>query len=152
MLRLVEADGAATRQADGRAGSPALLGDLGEADAAGAERAEDGLEVVAHEVEVGGKQAGLGGRRLRRVAQRVERGLGRRQAEDQPAAAGVDGGQLEDVAEEGSIGLRVGAVEEDVGAVGADLEPGPRRKTIGQRPNQTSRSRQTVVLQDKFRP
>src|ERR1700722_607370 len=46
----------------------------------------------------------------------MKRGFGGRQSEDQPAVAGVDGGEIEDVAEEGAVGVRVGGVEDDVGA------------------------------------
>src|ERR1700680_3368235 len=46
----------------------------------------------------------------------MEGGFGGRQGEDQPAVAGVDGGEIEDVAEEGAVGFRVRGVEDDVGA------------------------------------
>src|ERR1700733_1286311 len=44
-------------------------------------------------------------------------GFGGRQGEDQPAVAGVDGCEVEDVAKEGAVGFRIGGVEDDVGAV-----------------------------------
>src|SRR5579864_2383539 len=47
----------------------------------------------------------------------MERSLGGRQGEDQPAVAGVHRRKLQDVAEEGAVAFRIGAVEDDVGAV-----------------------------------
>ena len=47
---------------------------------------------------------------------RVERRLGGRQGKDQPAMAGVDRGELENVAKEFAVGFRVFAVDDDVSA------------------------------------
>src|SRR5580704_1419408 len=76
MPRLVEADLEAARECDLRDGAPTRLVDRGAHHAALAQGAHLLLEVVAHEIQ-------LGGRGLRRM----HRGLGRGQAEDQPAAA-----------------------------------------------------------------
>jgi hypothetical protein len=46
----------------------------------------------------------------------VNSGFGRRQGEDEPAAARIHGTQAEKVAKEGAVGFRVVAVEEDVRA------------------------------------
>ena len=46
----------------------------------------------------------------------VNSGFGGRQGKDEPAATGVYRGKIENVAEEGAVGLRVVAVEQDMGA------------------------------------
>jgi len=46
----------------------------------------------------------------------MDRQLRGREREDQPPAAGVDGGQPEDVAEERLVGFGVGASDDDVRA------------------------------------
>ncbi len=47
----------------------------------------------------------------------VKGGFGRREGKDEPAVAGIDRGELEHVAEEGSVGFRVLGVEDDVGSI-----------------------------------
>lgn len=47
--------------------------------------------------------------------------LGRRELEDQPSAARIDGGKLESVAKEGPIGLGIVAVQQKVYAVDHEL-------------------------------
>src|ERR1043165_2592143 len=47
----------------------------------------------------------------------MERHLGRRQLEDQPSVAHVDEIELQDVADEGTVGVRVAAVQKHVRAV-----------------------------------
>jgi hypothetical protein len=113
MARLVEAEAAAAGQDDAGEEAPALAGGRGAEDAARLEGADRGVEVVAHEVEAGVVPGGA----LRPGGRRVEGGLGGRQGEDQPAVAGIDGGKAQDVAEECAVGVRVLAVEDDVGAV-----------------------------------
>ena len=43
--------------------------------------------------------------------------FGGRQGEDEPSVAGIDGGELEHVAEEGAVRFWILGVEDDVGAV-----------------------------------
>jgi hypothetical protein len=47
---------------------------------------------------------------------RVNPGFGRRQGKDEPAPTGVYRGKIKNVAEEGAVGFRVVAVEQDMGA------------------------------------
>src|SRR4051812_18031142 len=79
--RLVETDVAAPWQAEPGQSSPSLLGDAaGELDALGLQLLHRRVEVVAHEIQL------VRGRTVRGM----HRNLGRRQLEDEPAAAGVD--------------------------------------------------------------
>ena len=71
------------------------------------------LDVVADQVELD-RAGGLG---------RVHRHLAGRQLQDQPAAAGVDRRQTEQILEEGPVGLGVGAVEDDVRAADHPAQP-----------------------------
>jgi hypothetical protein len=47
----------------------------------------------------------------------VKGSLGGRQSKDEPAASCIDGTEAEHIAEEGSIGLGVSAIEDGVGAL-----------------------------------
>ena len=60
----------------------------------------------------------------------LRRDLGRGQREDQPAVAGVDRRQLEDVSEEGSDTLRVGRIADRVGAGDHAAEPSDDQTSI----------------------
>jgi hypothetical protein len=51
----------------------------------------------------------------------MDRDFGRRQAEDQPAAADIYVGEFEHVAEESPIRLRILTVDDDVGAGDQEL-------------------------------
>ncbi|MDX6331281.1 MAG: hypothetical protein QOI83_3664 [Streptomycetaceae bacterium] len=85
--------------------APALFADrAGDLDALRAELAELGIKVVTHQEELV----------LGRAVGRVHGHLGRGQLEDEPAAARVDAGKVEDVPEERAIGLGVLAVEDDM--------------------------------------
>jgi hypothetical protein len=93
-------------EADGRQQAPALVADRpGDLDALGPEGGHGGGDVVAQQIQLG-PAAFLGG---------VDGELGRRQREDQPAAARVDQPGPEDLGQ-GRLG-RVGvvAVEDGVG-------------------------------------
>ena len=83
--------------------------------------------------DIGSTRAQLGDRRVDVVAHEVElvpavfvrgmgRQLGRRQAEDQPATAGVHGRELEHVSEEPAIRIRVSR-EEHCMRAGDHLQP-----------------------------
>jgi hypothetical protein len=79
-------------------------------------------DVVTHQEEfVVGGLLGLFGRGVVGLQtilfKTMKRGFGGRQGEDQPAVAGVHGGELERVAEEGSVAFGIGGVEDDVDAV-----------------------------------
>jgi hypothetical protein len=67
---------------------------------------DEGLDVVAHQKELV----------LVVLLRRVHRHLARRQAEDEPAAAGVDSGEAEHVAKECAIRVRIPAVDDRVGS------------------------------------
>src|SRR5712691_9040282 len=98
----------AARQLDRGEQTPALAAHrLGGRDAPGGQVRQRLLEVVAHQVELVLPQPVRG----------VNGDLGWRQLEDQPAIAGVDPGKSEHVADEDPVGLRVGAVENDMCSV-----------------------------------
>src|SRR3954469_4933990 len=100
---LVDAERARARDAHLRHEAPALVSYAAlELDALGPELLDRRLDVVAHQVELVDGDP---------VHGRVDRQLGGRQGEDQPAAAGVDRVEAEDVAEEGAGG--VGVVRRD---------------------------------------
>ena len=105
MFGLIEGKFAATRQRDGCENSPRLLADAGSADALAFELAHRRLEVVAHQVQP-----------MPAVVAWMNRELSRWQSEDEPAIASIDGVEAEDVAEEGAIGSRVGAVDDHMSA------------------------------------
>jgi hypothetical protein len=80
---------------------------VGDRDAPGAQVRQRLLEVVAQQVE----------RVLPEPVSGVYGDLGGRQLEDQPATADVNPRESEHVADEGPVGLRVGAVEDDMYSV-----------------------------------
>src|SRR4051812_40053916 len=99
MPRLVDADLARPRDLDHDDPAPALVLDpRAELGALGRQLRDRGLDVVAHQAELVPGRPGIG---------RVDRHLARRQPEDQPAAAGVDVREAEDVPEERPRRLRV---------------------------------------------
>ena len=102
---LVDRQLRAARQLDRGEQTPALAARrLGGRDAPGGQVRQRLLEVVAHQVELVLPQPVRG----------VNGDLGWRQLEDQPAIAGVDPGKSEHVADEDPVGLRVGAVENNM--------------------------------------
>src|SRR5262245_29658401 len=111
MLWLVETDLPSAGKPDLDDGAPSGFLHVRAADALCGERRDLGLQVVTHEVElvpvifVG----------------RMKRRLGRRQREDEPSAAGVDGCESEDVTEKGAISGHILAVHDYVRA--EDHEP-----------------------------
>ena len=105
MAWLVEAELA--DPGDGEVADPAeaLVGDRpGELHALRAQVGDGRVDVVAHQVELVPRLA-VGG---------MDPELGGREGEDQPAAAGVDGVELEHVAEELARRLRVAREDRDV--------------------------------------
>jgi hypothetical protein len=96
---LVDGQFLAVGQADGGQDSPALVGGFpGDLDALAPQVGQRGLDVVAHQVELvtGGVPVG-----------RVHGQLGRGHREDEPAAARVDRGQVQDIREERAHLLRL---------------------------------------------
>jgi hypothetical protein len=93
-----------------------------ELDSLGLELGDGRLDLVTHEIELvpTTRVCGMGGQ------------LGRGQGEDEPAAAGVDRGKAEDVAEEGAIGVGVATVDDGVSAGdrGVDVPRAARRESI----------------------
>src|SRR5262249_55417742 len=94
----------AARQADGRQLSPTLITDRAAVDALGAEAGDFLCHIVAHEIDL---MLAVGFRGM-------DRELGRRCCEDQPAAAGVSERETEYVAKERSIRLGIAAVDDSV--------------------------------------
>ena len=106
MLGLIEADLAAARQRDLGDRSPAWVLHLcaRHGHAFGFQRRHFGFEIVAHQIKlVAG--AILGG---------MDRGFGRRQREDQPAMPCIHRFEIENVAEERPVGLRILAEDYDM--------------------------------------
>src|SRR5438874_2595075 len=105
---LVDRQIRAARQLDRGEQTPALVTRRrGDRDAPGGQVRQRLLDVVAHQVELV----------LPRPVSGVNGDLGRRQLEEQPAITGVDPGKSEHVADEDPVGLRVGAVENDMCSV-----------------------------------
>jgi hypothetical protein len=104
MLRLVQANLAATGKRNAGDGSPPLLLDGGTRYAPFRQALHFGRKVFAHEVEL---MAAV-------VFGRVKRRFGWGQSEDQPSVAGVDRCESEHVAEEGAVGLCILAVDDDM--------------------------------------
>src|SRR6266851_6230005 len=105
---LVDRQIRAARELDRGEQTPALVAERGgDRDTPGGKVRQRLLDVVAHQVELV----------LPRPVSRVYGDLGRRQLEDQPATAGVDPSKSEHVADEDPVGLRVGAVENDMCSV-----------------------------------
>src|SRR6202167_2636435 len=101
MLRLIQADIAASGKPYLRDGTPSRFLDFRAFDAFLAEESHFGFQIVAHEIElVGATRIG-----------RVDCGFGRRQGEDQPAVTRIYGFEAEDVAEERSVRLGVFAID-----------------------------------------
>jgi hypothetical protein len=104
MLWLVEADLATTGKLDVGHGTPSFFMNRGASDAPFCERSHFGCQVVAHEIEfvwaifIGG----------------VERGFSGRECENEPAVAGIDGHESENVAEEGAVCVSVLCVDDYV--------------------------------------
>jgi hypothetical protein len=107
VFRLIDAELATAGQSEARDGSPALLFDGRTHHFHGFHLGDEGVNVIAHEIEL-----------VRVVLVRWVNGDFRgRQGEDEPTVSGVGCGILEDVTEESAIGLGVGAVDDDVSSV-----------------------------------
>jgi len=104
MFRLIEADFAATWQKYASDGTPSFFVNCGVPDAFFCKRSHFGFQVVAHEIEFV-RAIFFGG---------MERGLTWRQCEDQPAVAGIDGFEAENVAEKGAVRFSVLAIDDYV--------------------------------------
>src|SRR3954463_2418199 len=108
MQRLVQPESSPAGQGVGGDNPPGPLRHAAaELDALGFELAYGGLDVVAHEIE-------LIAAAIRRRGVRCD--LCRGESEDEPAAAGVDRSQAQDVGEEGPVGVCVSGVEDGVNA------------------------------------
>jgi hypothetical protein len=106
VLRLVKADLAPAGEEDFRKRAPSLLVNRRAWNIPLDQGSHLGLQVIAHEVEL-----------MRPILSGgVEGGFGWGQSEDQPAMAGVDGFQSENIAEECAIRLGILAVDNDVSA------------------------------------
>jgi hypothetical protein len=105
---LVDRQISAARELNRGEPTPAFVTDrVGDRDAPGAQVRQRLLDVVAQQVEVV----------LPRPVSGVYGDLGWRQLEDQPATADVNPRKSEHVADEDPVGLRVGAVEDDMCSV-----------------------------------
>src|SRR5258707_7073733 len=113
MLRLVETDFASAGKPDHGDRAPSGFLHFRTADTLRRECRDLGLEIVTHEIELV-LVTSFGGMNCH---------FCRRQREDEPSMASVHGGESENVPEEGTIGLRILAVDDDVRA--KDHEPPP---------------------------
>jgi hypothetical protein len=104
VLWLIQADVASTGKPDARDRTPSFFVDFRTTDTLLRKFRHRRLQIVAHKIEF--VAAVLFGW--------MNRHFGRRQREDQPSVAGVDGGKSEHIAEEGPIGLGIPAVNDDV--------------------------------------
>src|SRR5271156_3707026 len=106
MLRLIQADLAATGKPHFRDGTPSRFLTFSELYALLRERSHFGFQIVAHEIKfVGAARVG-----------RVDGGFRRRQSEDQPAMTRIHGFETEDFAEKRAVRFGVFAVNNYVGA------------------------------------
>ena len=105
MLGLVETHVSPTGKLNSGHGSPPRFFDFGTVHALGTQCRHLRREIVAHEVQLGG-----------RVIGRVYRHLGWRQRKDQPAVAGIYGREAELVSNECTISIGILGVQDDVGA------------------------------------
>jgi hypothetical protein len=103
VLRLVEAELAATRQPDLRHRAPTLLLDGTQVNASCFKSRHVGDKVVGQKEELSAATVITG----------VQCDLGGRRAKDEPAAADVHEGQVENVAKEGAIRLGVGTKDDE---------------------------------------
>src|SRR5260370_952499 len=117
VLRLVESEFATARQLDGGTDSPALFLNFRAADVLGSEQLDLRGQIVAHEIEHCPQLAMSAVYRLPAgFISRMNRGLGGWKLEDQPATAGVNAGELEQVTKKGAISLGIVAVKKNVSA------------------------------------
>jgi hypothetical protein len=101
MLRLIDAELAATGQRDLRKPTPALILHWRAGDVVRFHLLDERVDVIAHQIEL-----------VHIVLVRMVDGdLGRRHAKDQPSIANIDMREPEDVAEKRAIGLSVRAVD-----------------------------------------
>jgi hypothetical protein len=105
MPGLIEPDLAAAGQPESRYRTPARFFYGGAFDAPGPQRVHFRGKVITHQVEI-----------ARSFGGGMDRRLGRRQREDQPAVTGIDCRKPENVAKEGAIDGLVSAVEDYVGS------------------------------------
>ena len=116
MGRLIQANRAATRQGDRSLDAPWGSIHLGATNILRFKRLDQGLEVVAHQVQHRAEQI-MAGMALRKLAvQRVYAGFGRWHRENHPAFAHLYIAESEDVAEEGAVGFGIFAVEQKMSA------------------------------------
>ncbi len=112
MARLVDRQIGAARQSDRREQPPTPIDRwLGHRDPLGGQFRQRLVNVVAHQEEfvVGD------------LIRRMYCDLGGRQREDEPAVPSIDSGKAENIADEGSVGLGIAAVENNMGSVKQNL-------------------------------
>jgi hypothetical protein len=112
VLRLVDAEFTAAGQGNTRAAAPILLRDRIGRDALLRHAGDEGVDIVADEVDL-----------VEAVVARMDAELGRRQPEDQPAAARIDARDFEHVAQEGAVGRLVGGEDHHMGAADHRFSP-----------------------------
>jgi hypothetical protein len=114
MPGLVHADAAAAGQRDRRDAAPRRYFHLGAENIFRFQCSDHGVEIVAQQVKNCAEQL-VSGMTLRELTlQRMDSGFCWRHAEDEPAFTGINAGEIEDIAEEGTIGVGVFAVEQKV--------------------------------------
>ncbi len=104
MFRLVQADAAASRKADAGERSPPFFLNRRANDVLFCELLHLGSQIGTHEIEL---MAIV-------LFSRMKGSLRGRQREDQPAVAGIDGGQPQHIAKEDAVRLGVLAINDDM--------------------------------------
>ncbi|MBI4909463.1 MAG: hypothetical protein HY820_37945 [Acidobacteria bacterium] len=106
MTRLIDAQFAASRKRDLREAPPSLLLHRRASGVVLFHCIDKGIDIVAHQVELVNAVLLPG----------VHRHLGGRQSEDQPALAGVDVREAQNVFQEGAVGFRILRIDDGMGA------------------------------------
>jgi hypothetical protein len=111
---LVKTDLAPARKLDRRLDSPFGRFYFGAAHILGFQRFDHPIQIIAHEVQDRAKQLMLCVSLHEIIHGRMKREFRRRQRENQPSVACIDGAKAQDIAEEGSICFGIFAVHQDV--------------------------------------
>ena len=114
MLRLVEADGAAAGQRNGRHHSPVRRLDFGAFYVLRFQRGDGGSKVVAHQVQNRAQQFVPGMAIGELAVERMDAGLRRRHCKDEPPVADINRAEAEHVAEEGAVSFGILAEKKEV--------------------------------------
>jgi hypothetical protein len=116
MERLIDPHLLAARKREARAAAPAFLSDSRAGHTACRKARDFGVHVVAHQIEDRPEHRASAFAHAEGSIGGMDGGFRGRKPENQPSAADVHGRKRERVAQKRTIGIRAGAVEEDVRA------------------------------------